>query len=255
MGAAAIWIGGRLRSEIAPLDVLLVTALLMVGPVIVAALLFLLEARHRRLLREEGAPSPSRWLGRHWREVLLVAAPVITVANLSVQQVPALLARHDDGLRGARTIAGNGVTLVWAPQGPGWNWQAPGEGYPTWESLTRHGQPPLDRCAYLNEDATALLAVPVRVWRLPTADEIVRSLTRKGRNAGCAWDRRTPHAACRTAPDKETPLWAPDQAPIYYWSSDTPDATAAFAVNYTGGISALPRARPLGVGFRCVKGQ
>jgi hypothetical protein len=112
----------------------------------------------------------------------------------------------------------------------------------------------LERCAYLDEPGMMLAADPPRIWRLPTADEIVRSLTRSGRNAGCAWDGRAPHAECRTEPDKETPLWAPNQPPIYYWSAQAAGPTTAFAVNYTGGISVLPQSRPgLGVGFRCVK--
>ena len=252
-GAGAWWVRSRVAREVAPLDVLLATALVTYAPIIVAALLFLLEARHRRLLRAEGARA-RRGLLRRWREALLVAIPALAVAVLSARQLPALLARHDDGQRGSRVIAGNGITLTWAPLGPGWNWQTPHSEYPSWHSLANYGDPPAERCAYLNEDGSALLAAPAGIWRMPTADEIARSLTRGGENAECAWDGRSHHSACRTPPDKETPLWAPDQAPIYYWSSEGPDRATAFAVNYTGGISTLPRARAnSAVGFRCVK--
>jgi hypothetical protein len=51
-------------------------------------------------------------------------------------------------------------------------------------------------------------------------------------------------------------LWAPDQAPIYYWSSQEAGATTAFAVNYTGGISVLPKSMAGRViGFRCVRAR
>lgn len=89
---------------------------------------------------------------------------------------------------------------------------------------------------------------------MPAVDEVVRSLTRGGSHAGCTWDGKAHHASCRTPPDKETPLWAPDQAPIYYWSAQEADASTAFAVNYTGGISSLPKSMEgVGIGFRCVR--
>src|SRR5512144_1526483 len=116
------WMNWQLQRQIVPSEVLLETALMMIGPIVLAALLLLFDARHRRLLRTEGITPSPRWLVRHWAEALLVALPVLGVAVLSAQQLPAMLARHDDGIRGARTIAGNGVTLVWAPRGPGWNW-------------------------------------------------------------------------------------------------------------------------------------
>ncbi len=250
--AWALWLTVQVQRGMAPLGQLLFSAAMLLGPVVLAALLFLLEGRHRRLLREEGVAASPRWIVRSYRYVLLVGVPLLGVSILAVQQLPGLLARHDDGLRGARVIEGNGVTLEWAPRGAGWNSDEPGTGPLSWESLTRHGGSSNDRCAFLSEDGASLLSAPAASWRLPTADEIVLSLTRGGTNAGCAWDRRSPHAACRTPPDKETPLWAPDEAPIYYWSSEEADRTTAFAVNYTGGISVLPKSMR-GIGFRCVR--
>ena len=58
------------------------------------------------------------------------------------------------------------------------------------------------------------MAEPQDVWRMPTVDELVRSLVRRGENAGCAWDGEQKRAACRVAPDKEMPLWATDEPPI-----------------------------------------
>ena len=109
-------------------------------------------------------------------------------------------------------------------------------------------------CGYLSEDGTSLLPEAIFVWRLPTADEVVRSLTRGGTSAGCAWDGRSPHASCQRPPDKETPLWAPDQAPIYYLTSDRAGADHALGVNYTGGITPHRKVSTgSGVGYRCVR--
>ena len=90
---------------------------------------------------------------------------------------------------------------------------------------------------YLNEDGLTLLAKPQDIWRMPIADEIVRSLARHGENAGCTCDGESGGASCRITPDKETPLWAPDQTPIYYWSADECDEHEAWYVPYTGGHS------------------
>jgi hypothetical protein len=226
----------------------------MVAPVVLASLLFMADAWARRR-RAGAAPGGGRdRTHRYWRHAALVGLPVLGFAALASQQVPALLARHDDGERGARVIGTGMASLVWAPRGPGWNARGGDGEYPTWQALTRHRGSMRDRCHYLSADGSALVDEPAGIWRLPSASEVVEALTRDGRDAGCRWDRRSPHASCRVPPDKETPLWAPDEAPIYYWSGQEASAGRAFAVNYTGGISVLPKAiGGLGIGFRCVK--
>jgi hypothetical protein len=109
-------------------------------------------------------------------------------------------------------------------------------------------------CAHLDETGASLLPEPKHVWRMPTADEIVRSLTRDGENAGCAWGGPWPHAECHRPPDKETPLWAPDEPPIYYWAAGEHDAASGLCVNYTGGLNRQPKSwRSPTMGFRCVR--
>jgi hypothetical protein len=230
------------------------TAVVFFAPVLVMGALFLLEARHQRLLAAERLRPASRWWGRHYRLVLVVGVPVLAVLIGPVRQLPGMLARHDDGLRGVRTIAGNGVTLTWAPRGPGWNQLQPDGKYPSWNAITSYGGTGAGVCGHLSEDGAALVTAPIRVWRLPTADEVIRSLTRGGANAGCTWDRRSAHATCRQSPDKETPLWAPDEPPIYYLTSDDAGEQHVLGVNYTGGITPhrrLTTAR--GLGYRCVR--
>jgi hypothetical protein len=251
------------------------TLIVMNGPIILTGFLFVLEARHRRLLRVEGAKPSPRWIARNYRYVLVAGLPLLAFALVLAQKLPQHLSRLDDGLRGPRVIEGNGVSLVWAPQGPGWNWKLSDDRYPSWDAIARYGDAPVgldgksgpDRdhampaemertclCAYLNEGGTMILAKPTHIWRMPTADEIVRSLTRDGENAGCVWDGQSPHTDCGRPPDKETPLWAPDEPPIYYWAAGEFDTFLAFCVNYTGGVNRQPKS--LGgrsVGFRCVK--
>jgi hypothetical protein len=86
------------------------------------------------------------------------------------------------------------------------------------------------------------MAEPQGIWRMPTTDEIVRSLARPGENADCTWDGAAGSPDCRIAPDKERPLWAPDLSSIYYWSADEYDERWARYVNYTGStISHQPK--------------
>jgi hypothetical protein len=62
-----------------------------------------------------GRPQPRKWA---WS--LLLGLPLITAIGFGIY--PAWLATHrfDDGNYDMRQVAGNGVTLVWAPEGPGW---------------------------------------------------------------------------------------------------------------------------------------
>jgi hypothetical protein len=76
---------------------------------------------------------------------------------------------------------------------------------------------------------------PQDIWRMPTTDEIIRSLVRGGENAGCAWDSQSSKAECAVQPNKDAPLWDPDASPIYLYSSEEYDQDSAWYVPYTGG--------------------
>ena len=251
-GAGGWWAVRQSARGMTPATDAWMTAAVLVAPLLLAAGLLALDASHVRSTR--GRARSGSWLVRHWRSALLVAAPLLAASIVASQQLPAVAARHDDGARGARVLGTGLDRLIWAPRGPGWNRpQADGE-LPSWTDLVHHQRSSLDRCAFLNDDGTALVAQAGRVWRLPTVSEIVGALSRGGEPAGCVWDGVSQHAACRLAPDKETPLWAPDDAPIYYWSRQEASAGTAFAVNYTGGLSQLPKAvTGLNVGYRCVR--
>jgi hypothetical protein len=250
------------------------------GALVVVGALFLLEGRYRRHRRAAGEKLTPRS-----RCYLITLAPsLLTAIGVTALFVPLLLSRYDDGGRGARQIEGNGVALVWAPAGPGWNWHPlRGTGrYPSWDDLALYGLPPAGihsqrklgegehategdmqatgLCRYLSADGRTLMPEPQDVWRMPTTDEVVRSLVRRGESAGCAWDGASTRAECERQPNKDTPLWAPDEAPIYYWTGDEHDEDEAWYVPYTGGglyggmVDHQPKswgnARH---GFRCVK--
>jgi hypothetical protein len=206
------------------------------------------------------------WWRRRGRYLLALALPALVLLGVSATRLPVVLTRIDDGDRGARLIEGNGLSLVWAPEGPGWNWVQPWGGYASWQSVALYGAPPLGMgdkpgygrqedgsyvyataedmaatnvCRYLSADGAALLDEPLDVWRLPTTDEVVRSLGRHGDNAGCEWSGGVRQAArCQVQPDKESPLWATDHAAIYYWTADAYSEEEGYFVAYNGTVNA-----------------
>jgi hypothetical protein len=192
-----------------------------------------------------GATGLLWWIGRprprRAAHLALLAVPLSVAIASGAEPAWRVARRVDDGVRGARIVEGNGVKLLWAPKGPGW----PQHGV-DWNEATR-------RCRHLTGDGLSLAEEPQDIWRLPTVDEIVRSLTRHGRNAGGAWNPEGPRATYLVRPDKETPLWNPHTEIIYWWAEEA-DAENAWRVVYNGLVFAIPKR--LGMGsqaFRAVR--
>lgn len=228
---------------------------------ILVGALFLLEGRSRRRRDAAGGRLPAGWLRRNRRYLLTLAPPLLVAAGVTAYFLPLLASRYDSSDRGAQRIEAGAATLVWAPAGPGWNWRPWGaEGrWLSWDDLALYGTAPVGiglepkvdilgrhataaematsgLCRYLSPDGMELMAQPQDLWRLPTTHEVVASLVRQGQPAGCTWEGRSSAAACDRQPNKDTPLWAPDEAPIYYWTADEYDAASAWYVPYTGGL-------------------
>jgi hypothetical protein len=252
-----------------------ITAFPVTSLLVITGVFLLFEARYRNRLRGLGIRPVGNWFWRNWPYVLMTGVPALVFMLVSAFYLPQVLTRLDDGDRGARLIQGNGVSLVWAPQGPGWNWKQPDGTLPSWLQIALYALPPLGfepkegyqavyptytemvttgLCSYLSGDGTELLDQVQNIWRLPTVDEIVRSLVKHGENAGCTWDGQAGKANCELAPDKETPLWAPDASPIYYWAADEFDQANAWYVSYNGSVHFQPKdwgnSRQ---GYRCVR--
>ncbi len=188
------------------------------------------------MLYHFGRPEPRRWV---WR--CLIGLPLITMVVCGAY--PGWLATHrlDDGNYGMRLIAGNGVTLIWAPEGPGW----PSRGV-SWHEANR-------TCAYLSADGRTVADAPQNIWRLPTVDEAVRSLVFRGGNAGGNWDPVLRRARYRTTPDKDSPLWKVHSQVIYWWTGTEVDRDQAYYITNNGHVHSFPkRVAPGDLAFRCV---
>ncbi len=183
-----------------------------------------------------GRPEPRKWA---WRAILIL--PGLTAIVTGAVPGYRAITRLDDGNYAARLVEGNGVQLVWAPEGPGW-----GERHATWEEAA-------DRCAHLAPDGRALSPTPVGIWRLPTVDEAVRSMVRRGRNAGGTWDPKRRKATYRVWPEKESPLWRRYSPVIYWWTATEDGPERSYRIAFNGYvISALRRGWGAYWAYRCV---
>jgi hypothetical protein len=184
-----------------------------------------------------GCPQPRKIAGS-----LAIGLPILTLIICGIEPVLRVSQRIDDGNLQARWVHGNGVDLIWAPDGPGWAHEG-GNWYEAREL-----------CQYLGEDGWTLASTPQRIWRLPTVDEAVRSMARRGQNSGGVWNEETAEATYQTTPDKESPLWNVHSQVIYWWTATVVDAEHAYIIVYDGEV--WPRAKhfsPTYLGFRCVK--
>jgi hypothetical protein len=156
---------------------------------------------------------------------LAIGLPLLTLTISGIEPVLRVSQRIDDGFLQARLVHGNGVNLIWAPDGPGW----PRAGADWYEAQ--------QVCQHLSEDGLTPAPVPQHIWRLPTVDEAVRA-----------------KATYKTTPDKESPLWNVYSQVIYWWTATEVDEERAYIIVYDG--KAWPRAKqfsPAYLGFRCVK--
>jgi hypothetical protein len=81
----------------------------------------------------------------------------------------------------------------------------------------------------------------VGVWRLPTVDEAVHSMMRRGRNAGGRWDPQRREASYRIQPEKESPLWRRYSPVIYWWTATEDGPKDAFRIAYNGYVLSVDK--------------
>jgi hypothetical protein len=186
------------------------------------------------------------WYGRPQpRKVaasLALGLPLLTLIVAGIEPALRVSQRLDDGNREAWLVQGNGLSLIWAPDGPGW----PRTGA-NWNEARQ-------ACEYLSVDGLTLAPVAQHIWRLPAVDEAVRSMARRGQNSGGVWDAQSVKATYERTPDKESPLWDLHSQVIYWWTATEADSDRAYIIVYDGEV--WPRSKEFGpayLGFRCVK--
>ena len=186
------------------------------------------------------------WFGRPQPRKLAVSLavglPVLALILSGIEPIIRVSQRVNDGNLKARSVRGNGVNLIWAPDGPGW--PRIGTEWPEAQQA----------CQHLSEDGLTLAPSPLHIWRLPTVEEAVRSMARHGKNSGGVWDAESTKATYETTPDKESPLWNVHSQVIYWWTATEVDEKHAYIIVYDGKV--WSRAKDFGpayIGFRCVR--
>ena len=186
-----------------------------------------------------GEPRPLKWAYR-----LIIFVPLITTIGISIPQGIKVSNRIDNDDFGIAAVEANGVSLAWAPRGPGW----PDEGV-TWEEAR-------EICKFLSEDGLTIMDTEQNIWRLPTVQEAVGSMMLHGENSGGVWYAEEETAEYEIAPDKESPLWDVNSQIIYYWTADTTvqDVNKAYIIVYNGGVYGRTKTASYGyLSFRAVK--
>jgi hypothetical protein len=184
-----------------------------------------------------GRPQP-----RKLAQAVTVGFPILALVAFGAGPAFRVSIRTDDGNLNTREVSGNGVTLVWAPDGPGW----PRVGSDWFEAQRA--------CQHLSQDGLTRESNPTQIWRLPTVDEVVRSMTLHGENSRGVWDAQLAEASYATTPDKESPLWNVHSQVIYWWTATSVDDEHAFMIAYDGNVwSRIKSFGPDYLGFRCVR--
>lgn len=189
------------------------------------------------LLYWYGRPSPIRIAYG-----IVVGLPIIALISFGIEPAIRVSGRINDGNLGERLTNENGVRLIWAQEGNGW----PRSGV-NWTEAVR-------RCRHLAPDGKTLMDTPQNIWRLPSVDESVRSMSRHGINSGGVWNEPTKSAFYRIRPDKESPLWNIYSQVIYWWTADEVDENRAYIIVYDGKVWARTKQfGPETLAYRCVK--
>ncbi len=208
---------------------------------------------------------------KRWLFAILVV-PMVIIVGIGVPTLVHHLGRVELEDFGERVVMVDGVEYVLAGDGPGWfysnkhpivfggksytglSWNEialfgmspigfDGKRYGPWydgteESIYYATQEDFDRYnmfRYLNYDGTALTDSVQDYWRLPTVEEYVKLMCRRGESAGGYVDSLgIPHY--KIAPDKDAPLWACDEEVIYYWTSTSADSKYAYDISYSGRV-------------------
>jgi hypothetical protein len=185
------------------------------------------------------------WFGRPQpRKIaiaLVVGLPFLTLIVAGIGPVLRVSQRLDDGILEARLVQGNNVDLIWAPAGPGW----PSSGV-NWHEAQQV-------CQHLDEDGLTRTPMSLQIWRLPSVDEVVRSMSLHGDNSKGLWDPEAKTTSYKYRPDKESPLWNIHSQVIYWWTATEIDEERAYIIVYDGKV--WPRSKNFGpayLGFRCV---
>jgi hypothetical protein len=191
------------------------------------------------------------WFGelknKKWAYRIIAGAPILTIIILGIEPAIRVSQRIDDRNYEARIVQGYGVKLLWAPEGQGWATTTEQMKSKSWKEIS-------DIVAHLKEDGKTLSDTALNVWRLPTIQEAIASLTRYGKNCSGKWNKLTGVATYQIMPDKESPLWKIHSPIIYWWTSTEVNDSTVYRIVYNGSVQKLNKKIKMGsLGYRAVR--
>ena len=267
--AFAVWRGLQLRTLHVPLSLSFwITAFLLVLP----GLLLLWDGWLRK--GRPQAPAAVGGFKAHWRSLLPIVLPLGITLGVGTPLLVRNLKRLPLEHYGEVTVEADALRLTFAGDGPGWLYSNrhpivfEGRTYSglSWNEIALFGLEPIgfegkrygptyagtpesiyyatqedfaryNLFRYINCAGTELTDTVHDCWRLPTVEEYVRIFTFRGENAGGVFDPVIGKVHYRRhAPEKEAPIWAPEQEVIYYWTATCGDRTHAYDVSYSGRV-------------------
>jgi len=189
----------------------------------------------------------SDFKNKKWFYLFTVLIPLSVIIVFAVEPVIRLSQRIDKYDKNAVLVEGNEVELIWAPEGPGWITETGQIGKMKWKDAKA-------RCERLSDDGKYLCDSAQYIWRLPSVNEAVRSLSRHAVNCGGVWDSISKKPVYKIMPDKESPLWKVKSPVIYWWTATELNDSMAFRIVYNGSVQVLNKKITMGsLGFRAVK--
>jgi len=175
-------------------------------------------------------------------------------------------------------VQGNGIDATFSAEGPGWYYsnRTPlifeGKEYSglSWNEIALFGKEPVgfegknygkdyngssesiyyatqkdfdkyNMFRYIDFGGVELTKEIQDCWRLPSIDEYVRLLKHRDKNAGGFFDTQEGKAYYYVTPDKDAPIWAPEEMVIYYWTSTSADDTEAYDITYSGQVRKISK--------------
>jgi len=213
-----------------------------------------------------------------WKLIALVCFSLILIICISTP----LLIRNTKRLPlesyDEVTVYGNGITLTFAGDGPGWYYSndSPiifeGKEYRSfsWNEIALFGKDPIgfegkryglnyngteesiyyatqkdfekyNMFRYINQGGTELTKEVQDFWQLPTAEDYVRTFMYRGKNCSGYFEPNQGEAYYTKTPDKDAPIWAPDKMVIYYWTSTSFDDKHAYDITYSGEVRKISK--------------
>ncbi|MCX8095360.1 MAG: hypothetical protein N3D74_04165 [Caldisericia bacterium] len=178
--------------------------------------------------------------------------------------------RFNDGYRGERKIKGFEIELIWSGEGVAFHFKS--KGNLSWNEIALYGKGEIgfegkkfiyatkkdfekyNMFRYINYEGTELTDKIYDFWRLPTIDELTRSMYRKGKCVGVPWNGKEGKQNYEITPDKETPLWLTNEPVIYYLSSTEANDKEIYTISYNGCVIKRDKSFVIGsLGFRAVR--